>query len=117
MADGNPGCHGARIADFWAKDGPRAYIGSMLSGFPNFFMAYGPNTNSFGGLHIIELLEIEIGFAQQCIVSLIEYDRCAVNISTHAYGRSCMNGPIDYRRMCITCATRQAGCPKRMMPT
>jgi hypothetical protein len=74
------------------------------------------NTNSFGGLHIIELLEIEIGCAQQCIVSLIEYDRCAVNISTDAYGRSCMNGPIDYRRMCITCATGQAGCPKRMMP-
>jgi len=122
------GRDGARIEDLWAKDGPRAYIGSMLPGFPNFFMAYGPNTNNFGGLQIIDLLEIEIRFALQCIAGLIEGEKRTVDVTTDAYwrfndeldreesqmiymdprvfnyyksehGRSCVNGPIDYRRM------------------
>ena len=63
---------GVKIEELWAKDGARAYIGSMLPGFPNFFMAYGPNTNNFGGFQIIDLLEIEIRFALQCIAGLIE---------------------------------------------
>ena len=119
---------GARPEDLWAKDGPRAYIGSMLPGFPNLFMAYGPNTNNFGGLQIIDLLEMEIRFALQCIAGLIEGGKRSVEVSEAAYwhfngeldreesrmiyrdprvsnyytnehGRSCVNGPIDIRRM------------------
>ena len=112
----------------WAKDGPRAYIGSMMPGFPNLFMAYGPNTNNFGGLQIIDLLEMEIRFALQCIAGLIESGKRSVDVAVNAYwrynhvldeveskaiykdprvanyyqnehGRSCVNGPIDIRRM------------------
>jgi 4-hydroxyacetophenone monooxygenase len=100
----------------------------MLPGFPNFFMAYGPNTNNFGGFQIIDLLEIEIRFALRCIVGLIERGKHAVDVKTDAYwrfndeldrnekrmiymdprvknyyrndhGRSAVNGPVDYRRM------------------
>jgi 4-hydroxyacetophenone monooxygenase len=122
------GRDGARIEELWAKDGPRAYLGSMLPGFPNFFMAYGPNTNNFGGLQIIDLLEIEIRFAMQCIAGLIEGGKRTVDVKADAYwlyndeldrterqmiymdprafnyyksehGRSCVNCPIDFRRM------------------
>ena len=122
------GRDGVRVETLWAKDGPRAYIGSMLPGFPNFFMAYGPNTNNFGGLQIIDLLEIEIRFALQCIAGLIESGKRIVEVKPDAYwrfndeldreeramiytdprafnyyknefGRSCVNGPIDIRRM------------------
>lgn len=118
----------ARIEDLWARDGARAYIGSMLPGFPNFFMAYGPNTNNFGGFQIIDLLEIEIRFALRCIAGLIEREKRAVDVRADAYwrfneeldrnekrmiymdprvknyyrnehGRSAVNGPVDYRRM------------------
>ena len=119
---------GARPEELWAKDGPRAYIGSMMPGFPNLFMAYGPNTNNFGGLQVIDLLELEIRFALQSIAGLIETGRRSVEVSEDAYwrfnaeldavesqmiykdsrvsnyyqnehGRSCVNGPIDIRRM------------------
>ncbi len=122
------GRDGVRVEELWAKDGPRAYIGAMLPGFPNFFMAYGPNTNNFGGLQVIDLLEIEIRFALQCIAGLIEGNRRSVDVAPDAYwrfnaeldrvertmvymdprasnyyknehGRSCVNGPIDIRRM------------------
>lgn len=122
------GRDGARVETLWEKDGPRAYIGSMLPGFPNFFMAYGPNTNNFGGLQVIDLLEIEIRFALQCIAGLIEGNQSSVDVTLDAYwryneeldrvesrmiykdprafnyytnehGRSCVNGPVDIRRM------------------
>jgi 4-hydroxyacetophenone monooxygenase len=119
---------GVSVETLWAKDGPRAYLGSMLPGFPNLFMAYGPNTNNFGGLQIIDLLEMEIRFALECIAGLIVSGKRTVDVTTQAYwrfneeldreerkmiymdtrvsnyytstaGRSCVNGPIDIRRM------------------
>ena len=100
----------------------------MMPGFPNLFMAYGPNTNNFGGLQVIDLLELEIRFALQCIAGLIENGQRSVEVTEDAYwrynaeldeverdmiykdprvtnyyqnehGRSSVNGPIDIRRM------------------
>ncbi len=119
---------GARVDELWAKDGPRAYLGSMLPGFPNFFMGYGPNTNNFGGFQVVDLLEMEMHFALECIGGLIAQKKRSVEVTSEAYwrfndeldreqalmlymdprvknyyrsdyGRSCVNGPIDFRRM------------------
>jgi cation diffusion facilitator CzcD-associated flavoprotein CzcO len=38
------GRHGATLADAW-PEGARAYHGTLVSGFPNCFLLYGPNTN------------------------------------------------------------------------
>ena len=43
------GVDGVRLADAWAKDGARAFLGIMISGFPNLFCLYGPNTNPISG--------------------------------------------------------------------
>jgi 4-hydroxyacetophenone monooxygenase len=119
---------GVRVEELWAKDGPRAYLGAMLPGFPNLFMSYGPNSNNFGGFQVIDLLEIVTRFALQCVAGLITQDKRAVEVTTEAYwrfakeldleekqmiymdrrahnyyqngaGRSCVNGPVDIRRM------------------
>ena len=58
--------------DLWAKDGARAYVGSMLPGFPNFFILYGPNTNQLSGLQIVAMEEIVTRFALGTIGGLIE---------------------------------------------
>ena len=79
---------GVQVEELWSKDGARAYIGSMLPGFPNFFMAYGPNTNNFGGFQIIDLLEIEIRFALHCIAGLIERNQRAVDVGPRPTGGS-----------------------------
>jgi cation diffusion facilitator CzcD-associated flavoprotein CzcO len=49
------GIGGERLHDRWGID-PRAYLGVAVSGFPNFFMLYGPNTNQ-GANSIIYVLE------------------------------------------------------------
>ena len=37
------GCRGRKLADKW-KEGPTAYLGAMVAGFPNLFMIHGPST-------------------------------------------------------------------------
>lgn len=79
------GRDGARTEKLWEKDGPRAYMGTMLPGFPNFFMIYGPNTNNFGGLQIVDLQEMMTRFGLECIAYLISSGKKAVEVSTAAY--------------------------------
>jgi 4-hydroxyacetophenone monooxygenase len=118
---------GVQIEDVWAKDGPRAYLGAMVAGFPNLFMCYGPNSNNFGGFTVVDLLELVAQFSLRCIQGLIENSKRSVEVSEEGYwrfasilgemerkmiymdarannyyqhhGRSCVNGPLDIRRM------------------
>jgi 4-hydroxyacetophenone monooxygenase len=78
---------GARVEDLWATDGARAYLGTMLPGFPNFFMLYGPNTNYNVGILAVHLAEVVTRFALECIASLITQDKKAVEVTTDAYWR------------------------------
>jgi cation diffusion facilitator CzcD-associated flavoprotein CzcO len=54
------GLGGRRLDQAWG-DGAQAYLGITVSGFPNFFMLYGPNTN-LGGNSIIYMLEGQIRY-------------------------------------------------------
>ena len=118
---------GVRIEEVWAKDGPRAYLGAMVPEFPNLFMCYGPNSNNFGGFTVVDLLELVAQFSLRCIAGLIENEQSSVEVTHDGYwrfasildeadrnmiymdprannyyqhgGRSCVNGPIDIRRM------------------
>ena len=49
------GIGGRRLHERWGDDAS-AYLGVAVSGFPNFFMLYGPNTNQ-GGNSIVYILE------------------------------------------------------------
>jgi cation diffusion facilitator CzcD-associated flavoprotein CzcO len=51
---------GRQLQAEW-RDGAEAYLGITVSGFPNFFMLYGPNTN-LGGNSIIYMLEGQIQY-------------------------------------------------------
>jgi cation diffusion facilitator CzcD-associated flavoprotein CzcO len=61
------GAGGQRLADAWA-DGPEAYLGMTVAGFPNFFMIYGPNTNA--PTSIVFMIECQIAYIVQCIRGL-----------------------------------------------
>jgi cation diffusion facilitator CzcD-associated flavoprotein CzcO len=51
------------------QHGAEAYLGITVSGFPNLFMLYGPNTN-LGHNSIIYMLESQIGYVMQCLEQL-----------------------------------------------
>jgi cation diffusion facilitator CzcD-associated flavoprotein CzcO len=56
---------GRRLRDEWAEV-PHAYMGLTVSGFPNFFMLYGPNTNQ-GGNSIIFILEAQAAYVVRAL--------------------------------------------------
>ena len=56
------GTGGRRLHDDWAEAKvAQAYLGLTVSGYPNFFVMYGPNTNQ-GGNSIIIILEAQAGY-------------------------------------------------------
>jgi cation diffusion facilitator CzcD-associated flavoprotein CzcO len=62
------GLGGRRLSEVW-RDGAEAYLGITVSGFPNFFMLYGPNTN-LGGNSIIYMLEGQIAYVRGALQAL-----------------------------------------------
>ncbi|MDE0855622.1 MAG: NAD(P)/FAD-dependent oxidoreductase [Nevskia sp.] len=55
---------GQSLRELW-RDGAEAYLGVGVTGFPNFFMLYGPNTN-LGAGSIIYMLETQARYIAQC---------------------------------------------------
>jgi cation diffusion facilitator CzcD-associated flavoprotein CzcO len=64
------GLRGRELHETW-RDGAEAYLGITVSGFPNFFMLYGPNTN-LGGNSIIYMLEGQIRYVLGAIRALAD---------------------------------------------
>ncbi|WP_433286075.1 flavin-containing monooxygenase [Pseudonocardia sp. CA-142604] len=85
---------GRRVEELWATDGPRAYVGTMLPGFPNFFMLYGPNTNPFS-LGVVNFSEMMTRFALERIEQLVLDGRASVDVTAEAYWR--YNHDLDER--------------------
>ncbi len=57
------GKDGLSLEKYWDDD-PRAFLGCTVPNFPNFFMLYGPNTNGYA---ILFLLEQEAAYAVRSI--------------------------------------------------
>jgi len=83
------------VEQLWSKDGPRAYLGTMVPGFPNFFMIYGPNMNSYGGLGVLNLEEMVVRYTMQCIEYLLLSEKRSVDVTEAAYWR--WNSALDER--------------------
>jgi cation diffusion facilitator CzcD-associated flavoprotein CzcO len=67
------GNSGRRLSDTW-RDGAEAYLGVTVSGFPNLFLLYGPNTN-LGHNSIIFMIECQVGYVMRCIERIRETRR------------------------------------------
>jgi cyclohexanone monooxygenase len=52
------GTGGRRLHDEW-RDGPEAYLGTVVAGYPNFFILYGPNTNGVNSILYIHEVQTE----------------------------------------------------------
>ncbi len=68
------GRRGADLHEQWS-DGAEAHLGMTVTGFPNLFLLYGPNTN-LGHNSIVFMIERQIAYVLTCIRTLAE-DRLA----------------------------------------
>jgi len=63
------GLGGRKLAEEWST-GAEAYLGVALSGYPNLFLLYGPNTN-LGHNSIIFMIECQVNYVLQCVQQLM----------------------------------------------
>jgi cation diffusion facilitator CzcD-associated flavoprotein CzcO len=62
------GLGGCALSEEWRR-GAHAYLGVTVSGFPNFFMLYGPNTN-LGHNSILVMIEAQAGYIVQAVLRM-----------------------------------------------
>jgi cation diffusion facilitator CzcD-associated flavoprotein CzcO len=62
------GRDGRELEDEW-REIPHAYFGTMVEGFPNFFLINGPNA---GGASVTDVVEAQVGFI---LANMAEADR------------------------------------------
>ncbi len=63
------GAHGADLDARWRAEGPQAYLGTSIAGFPNFFMMIGPNTG-LGHNSMVYMIESHIAYIARCLRTL-----------------------------------------------
>jgi cation diffusion facilitator CzcD-associated flavoprotein CzcO len=59
------GREGRLLADEW-RDGPQAFHGVAVAGFPNYFLLMGPNTG-LGHNSIVFMIEQQVKYVMQCL--------------------------------------------------
>lgn len=62
------GERGITLHEAW-REGPHAYLGMAVPGFPNFFMLYGPNTN-VGSNSVIFMLEAQARYIVRALAHM-----------------------------------------------
>ena len=82
---GVSGRGGRTLREAW-RDGPEAYFGMTVAGFPNFFMLYGPNTN-LGHNSILTMLECQYGYVLQALQAMDERDARALDVRPEVMAR------------------------------
>ena len=100
------GRQGVTPDDLWVKDGARAYLGVMLPGLPNFFVAYGPNSQSRAG-GIFSWAEIWSRYIAGALVKTIEGGHRSVEVKRAAY--DCYNARLDERMSQLTRGAEAGG--------
>jgi cation diffusion facilitator CzcD-associated flavoprotein CzcO len=97
------GRNGAALDDAW-RGGAEAYLGIAVSGFPNFFMLYGPNTN-LGHNSIIFMLEAQIAYVMDAIETLARGKRVRLDVRPEV--QAAFNRRLQKR---LTTSVWAAGC-------
>jgi len=73
------GADGQSLREAW-REGAEAYHGVCMSGFPNLFLLYGPNTN-LGSNSIIFMIERQVAWSVNCIDKLLSHELRALDVN------------------------------------
>lgn len=79
------GRSGQALAQAWADDDPRAFLGITVPDYPNLFVAYGPNTGLAHGGSLIFVIECQVRYITTLLCRMIErnIDRLEVRRDVH----------------------------------
>jgi cyclohexanone monooxygenase len=78
------GTGGRHLRDDWI-DGAEAYLGTLVAGYPNFFMLYGPNTNGVNS--ILYIHEAQTTFIRRILDEMCSRGAHTVEVTPEAQRR------------------------------
>lgn len=93
------GLSGRTLTEAW-RDGAEAYYGMTVSGFPNFFMMYGPNTNT--ATSIIFMLEGQFRYIVRAIRMLAKRPGRIMNLRAEVMRRFNADIQAKFARTVLT---------------
>jgi cation diffusion facilitator CzcD-associated flavoprotein CzcO len=76
------GRDGRRLAEVW-QEFPRAYLGTTVPGFPNFFVVTGPNTG-IGHTSAIFVIESQMDYLLQAIDAVLDSGAASIEVRPEA---------------------------------
>jgi 4-hydroxyacetophenone monooxygenase len=79
------GREGVDLHEKWDTDDARAYLGTAIPGFPNFFMLLGPNVGSGHGGSMIRSIECQTHYVTKVLEALFERRAAAVEVREDVY--------------------------------
>lgn len=80
------GPDGVDIHDRWEHDGPRAYLGMMMAGYPNLFMIYGPNSQPLsGGTGLPIWFAVWSAYIARCLMRMLETGGSRIEVTQEAF--------------------------------
>jgi 4-hydroxyacetophenone monooxygenase len=96
------GRNGRRLADEWADDDPRAYLGIAVPGFPNFFCLQGPNTGLGHGGSAIFQSECQARHITSCLMAMVEVGAGTIEVTREAHDADVAAVDAAHERMIWT---------------
>lgn len=79
------GLNGRVLKDEW-REGAQALLGIGVTGFPNLYVMYGPNTN-LGHSSIVYMLESQMAYIRQCVQRILSDNLRYVDVKPEAQAR------------------------------
>ena len=77
------GTGGRELSEQW-REGAQAYLGITVSGFPNLFLVYGPNTN-VGHNSIVFMIECQLAYVRKALGLLARDDVASLELRPDVY--------------------------------
>ena len=87
------GRDGVRLRDVWGDEDPRSYMGTMIPGFPNFFLINGPNSGATHGAGVNIYSEAQVHFIQTCLDAIFARGATTIEPTVDAHDR--YNAMVD----------------------
>ncbi|MBL8646775.1 MAG: NAD(P)/FAD-dependent oxidoreductase, partial [Sphingosinicella sp.] len=76
---------GRVLRDFWDGDNAAAYLGTVVAGFPNFFILLGPNVGAGHGGSMIRSIENQAHYALRIVEEMLRQNAVAVEVREQVY--------------------------------
>ncbi len=82
-----------QLHDDWDGDDARAYLGTLVPNYPNFFCLYGPNTQFGHGGSLISIIERQVSYVMSLLGKMFANDLRCVDVREDVYER--YNAEVD----------------------